>query len=64
MAAGEEGVRIDTCDTCHGYIKTFDLRQDGCREVVPVVDDIATLALDLWAHEQGFRKPAPSLAGV
>jgi formate dehydrogenase accessory protein FdhE len=63
-ADGQDGVRIDACDTCRHYIKTFDLRVPGARQVVPLVDDIATLALDVWAHEQGMSRPALSLAGV
>jgi hypothetical protein len=56
--------RIDACDTCHAYIKSFDLRRPGGREAVPLVDDVATLALDLWAHERGLHRSARSLAGV
>jgi formate dehydrogenase accessory protein FdhE len=56
--------RIDVCDTCRGYIKTFDLRAVGAVEVVPLVDDVVTLALDVWAHENGLMRPALSLAGV
>jgi formate dehydrogenase maturation protein FdhE len=63
----EEGmpcVRVDSCEVCGGYIKTFDLRERAARDVVPLVDDVATLTLDLWAHQQGLRRPALSLAGV
>ncbi|MGH2748996.1 MAG: formate dehydrogenase accessory protein FdhE [Actinomycetota bacterium] len=56
--------RVDACDTCRSYIKAFDLREKGSRDVVPLVDDVATLALDLWAHETGLERPRVSLAGV
>lgn len=56
--------RVDGCDTCFAYIKTFDLREKGSKDVVPLVDDVATLTLDLWAHENGFHRPRLSLAGV
>jgi formate dehydrogenase accessory protein FdhE len=56
--------RIDVCDTCRGYVKTFDLRKEGAGAVIPLVDDVATLALDVWAHETGLTRPAVSLAGV
>lgn len=56
------GVRIDSCDTCRSYIKTFDLSENG--HAVPVVDDLATLPLDLWAAEQGYRKPRPNLLRI
>lgn len=60
----EPWVRIDACETCHGYVKTFDLREKGAVQVVPIVDDVTSLALDVWAHEAGFERPAFSLAGV
>ncbi len=56
--------RIDACETCGVYVKTFDLRQAGAVAVVPLVDDVATLTLDLWAREQGLSRPVVSLAGV
>jgi FdhE protein len=61
---GERWVRIDACDTCRSYVKTFDLREPGGRDVVPLVDDVASLTLDVWAHEQGLRRSGVSLAGV
>jgi len=57
-------VRIEACDTCRAYIKTFDLRRPGGRDVVPLVDDVASAALDLWAIDQGLQRPVRSLAGV
>jgi formate dehydrogenase accessory protein FdhE len=63
-ADGQDEVRVDACDSCRHYIKTFDLRREGARQVVPLVDDIATLALDVWAHEKGMARPALSLAGI
>jgi formate dehydrogenase maturation protein FdhE len=57
-------VRIEACDTCRAYIKTFDLRRPGSRDVVPLVDDVATAVLDRWARDQGLQRPVRSLAGV
>jgi hypothetical protein len=57
-------VRIDGCETCSSYVKTFDLREAGGAELVPLVDDVATVALDLWAHDQGLARPLVSFAGV
>jgi FdhE protein len=56
--------RVDTCATCHGYIKTFDLRERGAVDVIPLVDDVATLTLDIWAQQRGFSRPTTSPAGV
>lgn len=61
---GERLVRIDACDTCRAYVKTFDLRERGGKDVVPLVDDVATLTLDVWAHEKGLQRSGVSLAGV
>ena len=57
--------RIDACETCRAYIKTFDLRAEGgVLAVVPLVDDVATVALDVWAQGRGFARVSLSLAGV
>ena len=47
-------VRIEACDTCRRYLKTIDLTRNGL--AVPLVDDIASLPLDLWAGEKGYRR--------
>jgi FdhE protein len=61
---GRRFVRIDACETCRSYVKTFDLREPGAKDVVPLVDDVATLALDVWAHQQDLDRHVVSLAGV
>lgn len=53
------GVRVDCCETCRAYLKTFDLSRDAT--AVPVVDDLATVALDLWARGQGYERIRPNL---
>lgn len=45
-------VRIEACDSCRTYIKTIDQTRDGL--AVPAADDIATVALDIWARGQGY----------
>lgn len=52
-------LRVDACDNCRHYIKTVDLTRDG--KAVPEVDDLASLALDLWAEEHGYERLAPNL---
>ena len=64
MIEGRGWARVDTCRTCHRYIKTFDLREKGAAQVVPLVDDVATLTLDVWAREREFSRTSLSLAGV
>jgi FdhE protein len=63
-ADGWPVVRIEACDTCRGYIKSFDLHEEGGLQMVPIVDDVATAALDLWAAGHGLQRPVRSLAGV
>ncbi len=55
-------VRVEACDTCHCYIKSIDLTKDGL--AVPCVDELATVPLDLWAEEHGYRKVEPNLLGL
>lgn len=55
-------VRVEACDTCGHYIKTFDLTKNGL--AVPVVDELATIPLNIWAHEQGYVKLQPNLLGI
>jgi FdhE protein len=47
-------VRVECCDSCRNYIKTVDLTRNGLAD--PVVDEIASIALDLWAQKQGYTK--------
>ncbi len=55
-------VRVEACDTCGYYIKTVDLTKNGL--AVPVVDELATIPLNLWAQEKGYKKLEPNLIGV
>lgn len=51
--------RIEACDSCKSYMKCIDMSRDGY--AVPPVDDLATLALDLWAQEQGYMRHHPNM---
>lgn len=55
-------VRVDACDTCHTYIKSIDLSKNG--NAVPVVDELATVSLNLWAQEHNYKKAQPNLFGI
>lgn len=55
-------VRVDVCDTCHTYLKSIDLTKTGL--AVPVVDELATIPLDLWAREHGYEKLQVNLLGT
>ncbi|MGA8554991.1 MAG: formate dehydrogenase accessory protein FdhE [Candidatus Acidiferrales bacterium] len=55
-------VRVDVCDTCHTYLKSIDLTKTGL--AVPIVDELATIPLDLWAREHGYHKLQINLLGT
>jgi FdhE protein len=55
-------VRVEACDTCRYYIKTVDLTKDG--HAVPVVDELATIPLDLWAQQHAYVKFHANLLGI
>jgi FdhE protein len=55
-------VRVDACDSCRTYIKSIDLTKNG--NAVPVVDELATLSLNLWAQENNYHKLRPNLFGA
>jgi len=61
-AAQFDAVRVDACDTCHTYLKSVDLTKDG--HAIPVVDEIATVALNIWAEEHGYAKLETNLLGM
>jgi formate dehydrogenase accessory protein FdhE len=55
-------IRIEACDTCNHYIKGVDLTRLGL--AVPLVDELASAPLDLWAHEHGYTKIELNLVGL
>jgi FdhE protein len=52
----EEKYRVQTCDSCHHYIKVVVTFDPILPELLPV-EDLATLHLDLVANERGFTRP-------
>lgn len=57
-----EHVRIEACESCKHYLKRIDLTRLGF--AVPLVDDVAAAALDLWATETGYAKMELNLVGL
>ncbi len=55
-------VRIEACETCRRYVKSIDLTLDA--RPVPIVDDLLSLSMDLWAVEEGFARIEPGIAGI
>jgi FdhE protein len=54
---GEGGLRIDYCESCRGYLKTYDA--EGNEAVM--LADWTSIHLDLIAQERGLRRLAASL---
>lgn len=55
-------IRVECCDACHTYMKSVDLAKNGLAE--PLVDELASVPLDLWAQEHGYVKLRPNLLGM
>jgi FdhE protein len=55
-------IRIEACDSCSHYIKGVDLTRLGF--AVPLVDEVASAALDVWAEEHGYSKIQLNLVGL
>jgi FdhE protein len=47
--------RVETCQKCKKYIKTVDTEELD-EEVIPWVDDISTLYLDVLAQKEGYTR--------
>ena len=54
-------LQIESCETCKTYLLCADMTKDG--NMVPLVDEIAAIALHLWARDQNFRRLHPNLIG-
>ena len=53
---------IDACQRCLGYVKTFT-RLQGCSPGTVMLEDLASVELDVAAIEHGFaRSPGPGFA--
>jgi len=59
LEGAHPGVQAETCDACHGYVKT--LFQDKDRHAEPLADDLATLMLDVLIGEAGYGRASPNL---
>lgn len=55
-------IRIEACETCKTYIATVDLSKNGL--AVPLVDELASVPLNLWARENGYTKLQLNLLGM
>lgn len=58
----EPGFKAHLCDTCNMYIKTLDYRTMD-KMVLPLLDDLASLPLDMVVAKKGYKRPTPSGLG-
>ena len=56
---GEAGLRIDHCESCRGYLKTYD----GQGNEALLLADWTSLHLDLVASDRRLKRRAASLYG-
>ena len=54
---GEGGLRLDYCESCSGYLKTYD----GQGNEAFLLSDWTSLHLDLVAQDRGLKRLAASL---
>jgi FdhE protein len=57
-AAGLEREKVEVCDHCHGYLKTVTTFAAIQPEQL-ILQDLATVVLDVAALERGYRRPSP-----
>jgi FdhE protein len=60
IEAEGKGYRVDVCEECKKYIKTIDIRELNM-EVIPLVEDMGTLHLDIIAQNEGYKRGVASI---
>jgi FdhE protein len=51
----EKGLRLEVCEACKHYLKIIDLREWRVNPL-PLLDDLVTTHLDLWARNKGYQR--------
>ena len=54
-----EMLKVETCDTCHGYLKSIASLQ-GFQPLELLLQDLETVELDLVALQRGYHRPQQS----
>jgi FdhE protein len=55
--------RVDVCEKCKRYIKTLDIREMA-GEVIPIIEDMGTLYLDVLAQKEGYLRGGITHSGL
>jgi FdhE protein len=58
--ADGKGYRVDVCEECKKYIKAIDTTVVG-EALVPLVEDMGTLHLDILARKEGYKRGVPGI---
>lgn len=53
FAENEKDLRVDVCERCKRYLKSVD-RREAARPLIPALEQIASLHLDLIATDKGY----------
>jgi len=61
-AEGEDGFRLDACDSCGSYVKTIQARL--LDDLSPDLADIVSMPLDVIAQGRGYRRLSPNPIGL
>ncbi len=61
--SGGTAIRIDVCEKCRRYVKTLDTREMA-GEVIPIIEDMGTLFLDVLAQEEGYLRGGITQGGL
>jgi FdhE protein len=51
----EKSLRLEVCGACQHYLKIIDLRE-WMVDPIPLLDDLVTTHLDLWARNKGYQR--------
>jgi FdhE protein len=51
----EQALRLEVCEACRHYLKIIDLRE-WTGDPIPLLDDLVTTHLDLWARNKGYQR--------
>lgn len=59
---GEEGIRLDLCEDCRNYFKSFDYELRA--RYSPDLLDLISLPFDIIAQGKGYRRTSPNPLGM
>lgn len=62
VSEDEPGYELHVCDECKSYCKIADFRQFD-RFFMPMLDDLESLVLDIYARKHGYKRPTLSIWG-